>query len=304
MIHDAVDLHSSELVRRVSNHLLKRGVRLHKATRLSVEQVDAVGGLFDHCSVTLLAGSQPLLHLPAPYRSSKGARRRPESPDLRRRPFALLYARIKADEPPPSSFDEDGHDGYGKDCLGPKLGLFALREVPDVAVDGNPSSQRLYPSAKACGPVEYGLRHGIVDLLRDSRLPPLVTLRGPQLAVLVHEVLEDVDAACLRGFPKPPQDGAHALFPTRRLAEELVGGESHRVENGVAPAKFFLGSPPFAPLLSLFQSPLHRRAEAREIVLHDVVVGSCSHRLDRHVLPDPARHNDERRFRLHLVRKL
>jgi hypothetical protein len=76
----------------------------------------------------------------------------------------------------------------------------------------------------------------------------------------------------------------------------LVGGESYRVEYGVAPAQFFLGPSPLSPLLGLIQSPLHRRAEAREIVLHDVVVGPCSHRLDRHVLPDPARDDDERSF--------
>ena len=173
-----------------------------------------------------------------------------------------------------------------------------------MTVHGVPASQRLYPTAKACGPVGDGLQHGVVDLRRDARCHPLVTLRRPQRVVLVCEVLEDVDAACPCGFPEPPQDGAHALFPTRRLAEELVGGEPHSSEDGVAAAQFFLGSPPLAPLLDLFESPLHRRAEAREIVLHDVVVGPCPHRLDRHVLPDPARDDDERRFHFHLACKL
>ncbi len=84
MIHDAVDLHCPELIRRVSDHLLERGVRLHKAAGLGVEQVDAVSGLLDHCPVTLLAGPQPLLHLPAFYSGTQGTCRRPESPDLNR----------------------------------------------------------------------------------------------------------------------------------------------------------------------------------------------------------------------------
>ena len=181
--------------------------------------------------------------------------------------------------------------------------LLAVREVPDVAVDEIPLSQCPYPPAKTCCPVGDGLQHGIVDLRRHSRRHPLVTLRGPQLAVIVREVLEDVDAACLRGFPETPQDGVHALFPTRRFTQKLVGGETDGVENGVAPAQFFLGSPPPTPLLDLFQSPLYRRAEAPEIVFHDIVVGPCTHRLDRHVLTDPAGDDDERRFRLHLARK-
>src|SRR5215212_9259029 len=56
--------------------------------------------------------------------------------------------------------------------------------------------------------------------------------------------------------------------------------------------------------LRLFESPLYSGTQAREVVLHDVVVRPRPHRLNRRLLPYLSRDDDEWRLRLCLARHL
>src|SRR5215203_2048594 len=298
---EVVDLHLADLPRRVAEHPLKGRVRLHEAAGVGVEQIDAVGGLLYDGPVALLAPPEPLLCLPPPDGRAQSARGGPEGPDLRRRPRALFHALVETYEPPPASFDENGHEGYGQDLLCPELGLLALREIPHVTVHKVPPPQHPYPAAEAGGLVGDALQQGVIYLRRDARRRPLVAHAGPQLAVVAHVVLENVDAAGLRSLPEPSEDGPYTLLPAGRLPEELVGREAHGLEDGVAPLELLLDPPTLPPLLRFLQPPLHCLGETPEVALHHVVVGSAAHRLDRDVLPYPSGHNDERRIRAGIV---
>jgi hypothetical protein len=48
-----------------------------------------------------------------------------------------------------------------------------------------------------------------------------------------------------------------------------------------------------APHLGLLHLTLHGRNQSREIVLHDVVMRACIHRLDRNVLTEGPRHENK-----------
>jgi hypothetical protein len=124
-----------------------------------------------------------------------------------------------------------------------------------------------------------------------------VELGVPQPAVVSDVVPEDVDAARLRGLAQPPQHLLHAPLVASRVAEEVLRGEPHGLEDGVPAVQFLAGVP---PLIGLSEPPLHRRAQTREVVLREEVVGAGLHHLDRRVLPELARDHDERRLQARL----
>src|SRR5918995_1626977 len=133
---------------------------------------------------------------------------------------------------------------------------------------------------------------------RNARDHPLVALSTPQLAVLANEVLEDVDPAGARGFPKPLQDLPYALLPADRLAEETLGGKPDRLQDGVTALQLPPRPPQIMLLPSLLQAPLYDRTQPGEVVLHHVVVCPSLYRPGRYVLPDLPGDHDERCFRI------